>query len=308
MTSSAPIEKNTPLPRALISLTCPIIAVILIIFGSEVKAGIYKGLIFSFTTVIPTLFPFFILSDIWVKSCCTEGIFSRITERIFGISGVSFSAIVTGLICGFPIGIKTASELYRREIISKDELEHLCGFVNNPSPAFVISGIGAAMMGSVSAGIRLCLSVMLSAFAIGIIFRKKHTSNGKTDFISRQNFDLAESIRSAGLTSLNVTSCIALFGGIINMVSIIAPNKFISASVSAILEITNAAKSICDLSFKTATTKYMAISFALGFSGMSAHIQAFSFMPKEISRPRYLAKKLLQGIICSLFSLLLFLI
>ena len=44
-------------------------------------------------------------------------------------------------------------------------------------------------------------------------------------------------------------------------------------------------------------------AFALGFSGFSVHLQAFSFMPSKAQRRKYLLMKLLAGFLASFFAL-----
>lgn len=309
MTPEKPINKIKT-TKIIPSILCISLAVLMILFGKAIKEAIYKGLIFSLTTIIPTLFPFFILSDIWTSLFYvnSNGMFSRGFEKIFKANGCAITALISGLVCGFPIGVKVLSDLYREEKISKEEFEYLSGFVNNPSCAFVISGVGAGIYKDIKIGILLYITIVLSSIIIGFLFRPKSANHNKTNENPRQTFIFTNSIKNAGLTSINVISCIIFFSGIIGLVSSVVKNTAISNSISLILEVTNAVEIIFLAGNITLPIKLILTSFALGFSGFSVHMQAFGFMPKEISKIKYLLMKTFQGVLSSLLVTIFLLI
>ena len=288
--------------RNISSILCISLAILMISFGKAIKDSIYNGLLFSLTTIIPTLFPFFILSDLWTSFFYVDpnGRICQAFEKIFRANGCAITALISGLVCGFPIGVKVLSELYREEKITKDEFEYLSGFVNNPSCAFVISGVGAGIYKDVKIGILLYSAVLLSSIITGFIFRPKSINHNKTKENQRQTFNFTESIKNAGLTSINVLSCIIFFSGFIGLISSVVKNTAIINSISLILEVTNAVEMIFSANRLTLSYKLILTAFALGFSGFSVHIQAFGFMPKEISKTKYLLMKSTQGVISSL--------
>ena len=289
-----------------LSLICLAISFVLIIFGDIVKQGVLDGLSFSVKTIIPTLFPFFILSDIWadVFVISQNGIVSKCFQKAFHLNKVSITAFILGLICGFPVGVKTAAQLYKDKRITKEELSHICGFANNPSAAFVISGVGAAILGNIFTGIRLYIAVIISAIIVGIIFRQKDMSLVDSDVISRQSFSLVESIKNAALSSLNVMAYIVFFSALTSLVSVITNNSFVTTIFSVFFEVGNAVNSISKIENIDKPLCLSLIGFALGFSGLSVHLQAFSFLPREVSKKKYLFMKLIQAVICALLILL----
>ena len=290
-----------------LSLISLAISFVLIIFGDIVKQGVLDGLSFSVKTIIPTLFPFFILSDIWadVFVISQNGIVSKCFQKTFHLNKVSITAFILGLICGFPVGVKTAAQLYKDKRITKEELSHICGFANNPSAAFVISGVGAGILGNIFTGIRLYIAVIISAIIVGIIFRQKDVSLVDSDVISRQSFSLVESIKNAALSSLNVMAYIVFFSALTSLVSVITNNSFVTTIFSVFFEVGNAVNSISKIENIDKPLCLSLIGFALGFSGLSVHLQAFSFLPREVSKKRYLFMKLIQAVICALLILII---
>ena len=290
------------------NIICIFITVLLLLLSSKVKEGVVCGLkLFAFN-ILPTLFPFFILSDLWQSyftinenSCLTKTF-----RHIFHISGIGLYILAISLICGFPLGVKAASEAYRRGALDKKQLQALSGFANNPSVAFVVSGIGMGIYNSIYIGIILYIIVVFSALIVGIIFRPSFAKQQNTAFIQRQRFDLVSSIANAGTTSIRVGSYIVFFCSVINPVTSFSQNQVISSLFSALCEVGSAATIISKCTKISFVPKLALTSFALGFSGTSVHLQTFSFLPTEISKKKYLIMKLLQGAISSVISFIFF--
>lgn len=310
MTECNSVYKDRLNLKPILQILCLGLSVSMILLGEKIRKYVYDGLVFSFSTIIPTLFPFFILSDLWSSVCdfTEDGRISKLFNRLFGISGQGIVAFFLGCICGFPIGVKLASELYEDQIITEDEAERLYGFANNPSVAFVISGIGVGIYGSLKIGLLLYLSIITSAFLVGILFKRNLPINTNSKHKGRQKFNLVNSISHAGITSINVASCIVFFSGLLGLIDGFLRNQAAVSTISLFTEIATAIKLISSASLST-PLKLILSGFALGFSGFSVHFQAFSFFPPEIRKSRYLLMKITQGLICAiLISLFIFLV
>ena len=151
-----------------------------------------EGLKLCITTLIPSMFPFFILSDLWetVIYFDSNSIVAKGFEKIFNINGEGLSCFLIGSICGFPLGAKSLSEKYCDNFFNDEELDSLSALCNNPSAPFVISGIGVGLFGSLKIGIILQISVLLSAIFIGWFFRPNHKFSTKQKEKRKQNFIL----------------------------------------------------------------------------------------------------------------------
>ncbi len=301
MTTEGLIKEKRMSITSLIPVLCVFLLPLMLYFGGALKQGAAVGIRLSFTNIIPTLFPFFILSDIW--TCCIEikgeSIVGKIYERIFRINKATLPSYILGSICGFPLGVKGGARLYENNAISKDELERLSGFANNPSAAFVISGIGAGLYGDIRVGIMLYFAVLISSILVGCLFRSNKQISLNTNDISRQSFNFVNSVRSAGVSSLTVSCYIIFFSAIIGMLREIIKEPLALALAASLLEITNASSLAAELSQNFNILKYTITAFALGFSGFSVHMQTFALLPREASRRKYLCIKLAQGLLCS---------
>lgn len=283
---------------------CIALSILSIFWGKEIRVGVLRGIEISWKNIIPTLFPFFILSDLWSVSfeIFENSIVSRTFKRIFGIPGCCLSAFLSGVLFGFPLGVKTACKLYDNGCVNKKQLSTLCGFSNNPSMAFVVSGIGVGILGSIKKGIMLFFACVISAVICGMLFRNSEEEPQHLEDISGQRFDLTESIKGAGLTSLVISSFIIFFSAIITPIGRLVDNQFVFASIASLLEVSSAVDIISKLHGKL---KILLLGFALGFSGLSVHLQSFSILPRDFSKARYLLIKAVQGLICALLSSLL---
>ncbi len=306
--NSSRIKKNDKSPIA--PLICVFLTGIMLFFGNELKSAVIEGMRLAAMRIIPTVFPFMVLSDLWM-SCIEIKRNSRVArcfENLLGINGSALIALLSGIFCGFPLGVKTAVNLYESGAISKDELERICPVVNLPSIAFVISGVGSGLFRDAKIGILLYISVFLASIAAGIITKRKCDKSPKEHDIQGQNFDLVTSIQDAGAASLTMAAYITFFSAVIGMINAIVKKSSLTAILSTLFEIGNSTSLIARDVLIPPAAKLALIAFALGFSGFSVHLQAFSFMPSEVFKQRYLLTKLLIGILSAILILPLALI
>lgn len=130
-------------------------------------------------SVIPALFPFLVLSTLLVSLGFGEWLspyLAGLMTPLFRQPGLASGALVLGLVGGYPIGARTAAELYRRRLLTENEAWRLLTFCNNSNPVFLISVLGAGVFGSVRVGVWLWLIHLLSALLVGLLFR----GGGKT--------------------------------------------------------------------------------------------------------------------------------
>ena len=90
---------------------------------------------------------------------------------LFRVNGACAAALALGFVGGYPVGARTAIELYRNGQCSRTEAERLLAFCNNSNPVFLISVLGAGVFGSVRTGVWLWLIHVLSALLTGLVFR-----------------------------------------------------------------------------------------------------------------------------------------
>ena len=138
--------------------------------AGDVRADTKDALVLCARSVIPSLFPFLVISSLLLSlgfGQLTAPWLAGLMEPLFRVPGAGSAALLLGLIGGYPIGAQTAAELYRDGLVTRAEAERLLAFCNNSNPVFLISVLGAGVFGSVRAGVWLWLSALLT----GLVFR-----------------------------------------------------------------------------------------------------------------------------------------
>ena len=136
------------------------------------SASVRSGLLLWYHSVVPTLLPFMLLTGLLLRLRLLEPLLpflQRCLAPVFGCSGYGVFAILCGFTAGFPMGAKLTRTLLDQEKISHKEACHLIGFVNNPSPAFLLSYVAADQWQHPELGILLIGNVFGSALLYGIL-------------------------------------------------------------------------------------------------------------------------------------------
>lgn len=141
--------------------------------AGEVRAAAAAGLALCGRSVIPALFPFMAASTMLVSLGFGEWAAPRLSGlmSLYRLPGPAGSALLLGLVGGYPIGARTAAELYGKGLLTREEAERLLGFCNNSNPVFLISVLGGGVFGSPRTGVYLWLIHLLSALLTGLFFR-----------------------------------------------------------------------------------------------------------------------------------------
>ena len=106
-------------------------------------------------TVIPALFPFMAVAGMLVRLGLGQWLapyMAGLTAPLFRLPGCAGSALLLGLVGGYPIGARTAAELYTSGALTRQEAERLLTFCNNSNPVFLVSVLGSGVFGSVQDG------------------------------------------------------------------------------------------------------------------------------------------------------------
>ncbi|MBQ8408958.1 MAG: hypothetical protein IJY39_08855 [Clostridia bacterium] len=273
-----------------------------------------KGLKLCAYTVIPSLFPFMVISELIISSGVGQKL-GRVLARpigwLFGVSESGACAFVLGAICGFPIGARTLCTMQDRGLISQKELERVLTFCNNPGSAFVISAVGVALFGSRELGVMLYTCVLLSAVTVGVagrLFFKKDVGTEKA--ARRVNpqpshtgvYLFTSAIQGSASSMLTVCSYVAFFSSFVGCLgAILSSCRLSDAALSSIFgffELSSGVGVAANVSSPTAAI--LLCSAFLGWSGLSVHAQIITICAgRGISFKPYFIAKAAQGLICA---------
>ena len=160
-----------------LAFPCLVLCGVLVWFladAAQIRTAAAEALSLCAKSVIPALFPFLAVSRLLVSLGFGEWIsphLAGVMTPLFHQPGPASSALLLGLVGGYPIGARTAAKLYASGALTRAEAERLLTFCNNSNPVFLISVLGVGVFGSVRAGLWLWLLHIAAALLTGLLLR-----------------------------------------------------------------------------------------------------------------------------------------
>lgn len=311
----------------------------LLIFSKSNLPAIKSSLALWANSVVPSLFPFFVATELLMHTNIISlfgHLLNRFMKPCFNIRGEGAFAFIMGIISGYPVGAKIASNFRQNGICSKEECERLLSFTNNSGPLFIIGTVGILMFQNTTIGLLLFITHLLACISVGFIFRywkkDKNTftkipntfnTSQKTASFSNLGEILSQSITSSISTILLIGGFVVIFSSIISifkasgllehLTTLLTPifqilhidTSFIQGFLTGILEITNGINSICSINCKKISFNIIFTAFLLGFGGISILLQVWSITSKtDLSIKPYIYGKILHGLLAAFYSYL----
>lgn len=134
------------------------------------------GLNAWFHQMIPTLFPFMVITGIMIRMGLTEhfaGFFRPFLSPLFSLRNDCLYVIIIGFLCGFPMGARVCAEMYDKGKLSRQEAQYLLSFCNNIGPVFFVSFVMATLPTPVFAGTTATISMalcLLGMYGLPVIY------------------------------------------------------------------------------------------------------------------------------------------
>lgn len=306
----------------------------LILFSASNLEAAQNGLKLWANSVLPTLFPFFIATELLCKTNFTQilGKFlNKFMKPVFNVPGESAIAVIMGFISGYPVGAKVVCNLYEHKICSKSEAERLIAFTNNSGPIFILGSVGVALLGNAELGKILLISHIIASLLVGLIFRfwKKdqldltfrnyHSESKELIRVSNLGEILGDAIKKSIATVLSIGGFVVLFSVIISILSSLEiltgmahfltnfglPYDITLSILMGIIEMTNGLQTASMCYSTLPIPCILSCSFLLGFGGFSVLLQVFSIIAKsKISIKPYFYGKILQGVLSVMITYL----
>jgi sporulation integral membrane protein YlbJ len=308
---------------ALVALGLGLAIASLLLFPSQAVEAARSGLELCGNVIIPSLFPFFVLSSLCVELGLIRQL-GKLTEPVmrplFRVSGTCAAAFLLGIIGGYPVGARTAISLYEKRAISKTEAERLLAFCNNSGPAFILGVVGAGIFSSGAVGLLLYFAHIAASVLVGLCFRfykPEQVSAARTSpRIETVQFSAAFTgcVKDAFSATLNICAFVIFFSVIIRLLFLSGAMTVAAKAVALMLsplglteqwaeklltgmiELSSGVWSLQSAA-GTLTGKLSMAAFLLGWAGVSVHCQVLSFIGSTgLSTRTYLCGKFLHGL------------
>lgn len=286
----------------------------LLLFPEAALHASREGLLLWYHSVLPVLFPFMLLCKILLSFHLLDR-FLRLIRRpfhaLFGCSEYGAFAILCGFLCGFPMGAKLTSDLYRQEKISRQEAYFLYGFVNNLSPVFLVSYLATEELKLPAWRGLFLFNILGSAALYGILtsvkYRKSQPESLKPAFSAPRKtaeaFSLLDDcIYDAIQNTVRLGAYIMIFSILSEAAALLLPFHGLPALIlTAGIEVTNGIHMIC-ASALPLPAKYVFCNVLCAFGGLSALAQSAGIASMD---RRLLGHYIKSRVACTLLSLLL---
>lgn len=305
----------------------------LLLFPDQSVTAAKDGVQLCLNVIVPSLFPFFVLSTLCVELGLIRALGSLtgpLMAPLFRVGGACAGAFLLGIVGGYPVGARTAIALYESGQCSRDEAERLMSFCNNSGPAFILGVVGAGIFSSSAAGLWLYGAHVAASILVGLLFRfyGKGTVT-VSEFSPAHSADISVSelfiraVKDAFSSAMNICAFVIFFtvvirllfltGIITRLASILVlllgnlglHQDMAESLLSGAIEMTSGVWSLRDMAASLGNRLCMA-AFILGWAGLSVHCQVLSFIGKSgLSTRTYFFGKLLHGIISAVLVFLL---
>lgn len=283
--------------KILLTILC-IIAILIILLSPQIVIdGVRQGIKLNLYSVIPSLLPFMVLTNIMLKYNLCEYIsyfFNPVLSRIFKASPNGCFAIIIGFTCGYPMGAKIIGDLHTNNQISKSEACYLITFCNNCSITFLLNYILFECFGNSLSKYILILLVYLPPIITGIINKfilkpdiNIHIPKNYTSYYTNPFF---AAVKSISILSVYII-CFTVLAKWIETIAFLP--DIIKAGIAGFTEITSGAAFI----ISAVTNKTARLALILGctvFGGISILFQSFEQLPDKELKKHYLIGKLEQ--------------
>ena len=265
---------------------------VLILDAKTALVGAREGIELCIRTVIPSLFPFFLLSILltgtmygaripWVTPIC----------RLFRIPKGGESLLLTGFIAGYPVGAQSVSQAYETRALSKEAAERMIIFCNQCGPAFLFGMLSNIL------NVKLCwllwgiqiISALLTALAL------PGDPTPLPGYPTQKQISPMTAMRQALQVMGQVCGWIILFRVLMGYLERWAlwyfPDHW-KVSITCLLEISNGCMALAGL--EELSLRFVLCAGMLSFGGLCVMMQTFSVVSPKLNRRRYFPGKVLQ--------------
>ncbi len=178
--------RSTSLTRILSGAASVLVLILMLTHPSLSLSGAKRGLLLWSQTVLPTLLPFMIASNILVFAGGLPLLMAPLRpllSKVFALSDDGGYVLLSGLLCGYPMGAKTCAEFLAQGRITQAQARYLLAISNHPSPMFLLGYLASSLSPTVPIGlIMVCLYVPILPLAAlaGLIYRPRMTRPGQS--------------------------------------------------------------------------------------------------------------------------------
>ena len=278
--------------------------------------GAKSGLLLWFHQVLPSLLPFFIVSNLITATglgALLSKLLAPIFCPIFHCSKTAAYPVLIGFLSGLPIGAKTVADYVEKGWISKAEGQYLLPLCNNSGPFFILSYIALNELDIPEKKYALlCIiyiaPIITAFFSYLLFYRSKpfHLSDTPSEHFTKFSYELLDNCIMTGFEVLTkVGGYLILFSILAEILPALLPLSALSnALLTGTLEITLGIHKLAELSLPL-HKKTALIATITTFGGLSGLAQTQSAISQSgLTLFPYVITKAATGCLAFFFTYL----
>lgn len=323
----------------IVFILCAIFVMAMLIYKPQVyMASFSRGLYMFGISVLPSLFPFFVLTKVLTDAGGTgfSKFFKKPVKFLFKLPPSAGYIFMLSILSGYPVGAKLTADFYKKGLIDEHEAKRISSFCSTSGPFFILGTVGASMLVSIPSGIIILTAHILSSLVCGLIFArrkpKKENTNADITTLNMQlnststDFNMADTIFDSVKSILLVGGFICIFYMVIDIflnTGVLMPLDFLLNKIfslfnipkdfstgftSGLIEITRGCIEIASLKLELKTSTVLCCGL-ISSGGLCINMQAYAFLSKcKISALTFFGFKFVHMIISMVLCFLLCLI
>lgn len=285
------------------------IFILFLVNVKNISLSVIESLNFCYSKLIPSLYPFYVLSTMILYTTSYYGN-NKVINIILDNCKIYANEILIGCICGFVVGAKGICKKFRNEYNEKD-FNRAIFLSSNAGIGFVVGCIGGLLYNDILFGIYLYSIQIFSGFILFKFNREKD----KLDDISQVDLPkynildiIVKAIKTSSKTILTICGFSIFFSTVYELIILIFKlknNSFLCTIVQIILDFSKGTFQIFQL--HNYELKSFLIGFCVGFGGICTYMQICSECESfPFEKFKFLVLKIIQGGMCGTFSLIYF--
>ena len=259
-----------------------------------------EGLTLCITTLVPSMFPFFIFSMVLTSSLAGQSIkFLHPVAKLCRIPKGAESLYVIGLLGGYPVGAQNVISSYNQGFLPTEDAQRMAVFCNSAGPAFLFGYLGTLFDNPIYPwtiwAVHIISSLLVGWVLPGGTGRSISTQTHRPLSISQT---MNQAIRVMGQVCGWVILFRVLIGFLDRWLFWAIPDAF-RILLTGCLELSNGCTMLLNL--QSNSLRFIFACSFLGFGGFCVLLQTRS-IAGSLQLPMYLSGKALQGCISFLLA------
>ncbi|OAB46294.1 sporulation integral membrane protein YlbJ [Paenibacillus glacialis] len=150
------------------------LCLLMFVYPVAYLAAALRGLAIWWDVLFPSLFPFFIISEVLLGFGIVHLIGTLLDpfmKPIFRIPGSGGFVAAMGYVSGYPIGAKLTAKLWEQKMVTRDEGERLVAFTTSSDPIFLIGAVSIGFFHNPEIVPILAIAHYGGGFLVGVLMR-----------------------------------------------------------------------------------------------------------------------------------------